>query len=240
MQKDESNKLKEKLTEKCRELCNEAKKDPKQLVVGAVILLVAVLLLVLAFNSKDEPQEEVAPTPVIEIEQKGELKELVAKEEPQKEENTAELSDEEDQISLKDLKPAKDVIEIEPKNVVLTFIAKADNDIDYQVFYTVEREVWFDPSHVVTYKAQKGMHRYSIVLPVKEIFRIRLDFGEAPGKVTIKDIYLTGSQKADLNDFTLYNFNQIDSHKINKDNSLTIKATGNDPFMAYERALLAE
>lgn len=238
MQKDDIKNQKEKLTAKCCQLCTEVKKDPKQLIVGAIILVVALLLLFFAFKESDKPQEKVVPQPV--VEQKAEVKEPVV--EPTvpavqpKEEEPEDLITE----SQEELKPVKEVIKIEPKNAVLTFTAKAAQDFDYQVFYTVEREVWFDPTHVVTHKAKAGTHKYSIVLPVKEIFRLRLDYGEAPGKVTIKDIYLTGSQTADLNDFTLYDFNQIDSYKVNKDNSLTINASGNDPFMIYQKALLAE
>lgn len=237
MQKDDLKNLKEKLTAKCCRLCTEAKKDPKQLIVGAIILVVALLLLLLAFKGSDKPQEKVLIKPAVE-----QTEDVKAPAVQQDIETTQQKKQPEAEVpALKgNEKAAKEAMKIKAKNAVVTFTAKADKDFDYQVFYTVEREVWFDPSHVVTRKAEKGTHKYSIVLPVKEIFRFRLDFGEAPNEVTIKDIYVTGSQFADLNDFTKYDFNQIDSHKINKDNSITIKASGNDPFMAYQKALLAE
>lgn len=231
MQKDDLKEMKEKLTAKCCQLCTEVKKDPKQLIVGTIILVVALLLLLLAFKGSDKPQEKVLIKPVV--------KQDISTKQPEKKQ-VAELPKTKAATVEKSVNAAEEAMKIKAKNAIVTFTAKADKDFDYQVFYTVEREVWFDPSHVVTHKAKKGTHKYSINLPVKEIFRIRLDFGEAPGVVTIKDIFVAGSQFADLNDFTAYDFNQIDSHKVNKDNSLTIKATGNDPFMAYHRALLAE
>lgn len=223
--------------QKCSCLCQEAKKNPKQMVVAAVILVVAILLLSLAMCERKAPKKDVAPQkPVVET---------VVKEEPaapQKPE--AEAPAEVPAAVIEDKEATEpevaEVVEVKPTNAVLTFTATAEKDFNYQVFYTVEREVWFDGSHVIDYQGRAGTHNYSIVLPEKEVFRIRLDFDEEPGTVTIKDIYLTGSQEADLNDFSAYELNQMEKTVVNKDGSFTFISNDRDPYMAYRPALLPE
>ena len=144
---------------------------------------------------------------------------------------------------VKEAKPeeaSKEVIEVEPENAVLMFTATAEKDFNYEVYYTVEREVWYDAEHVVAEEGKTGTHNYSIVLPEKAVYRIRLDFGSAPGTVTVKNVRLDGSQKADLNDFNNYEFAQIDKYQKNEDGSLTITSEQGDPYMAFRTELLSE
>ena len=37
-----------------------------------------------------------------------------------------------------------------PTNVVVNFTATTENPITYEIFYTTEREVWFDGSHTLS------------------------------------------------------------------------------------------
>jgi hypothetical protein len=87
------------------------------------------------------------------------------------------------------------------------------------------------------YQGKAGEEKYSIVLPTDKIYLIRFDFGENPEEVTIKNIYLTGSQKADLNDFTYCDFNELENIRKNEDGSLTFTSTTSDPYLAYRKQL---
>jgi len=125
-----------------------------------------------------------------------------------------------------------------PTNVVVNFTATTENPITYEIFYTTEREVWFDGSHTLSVEGKEGQYTYAIDLPLEKIYRFRLDFGSNPGKVTIKDIYLSGTQEYDLNNFDLYEFKNINNVEKDKDGNVTFTSDNEDPYMAYRPALI--
>ncbi len=219
------------LPDETHHIAEEAQRNPKQAAVAGIILLVAILLLVLAFaGRKESPKQAIEKTqaPAATV-----TAPIPATVETPKEEMAAPKEETK-------AEPEKEIIKVEPKNAVLTFDATAEKDFTYQVFYTVAREVWFDGEHNVEYPGKAGTHKYSIVLPAQEVFRIRLDFASNPGTVTIKDIRLTGSQQADLNNWSEYELNQMDKATPNEDGSFTIISEQDDPYMAYRPALLPE
>ena len=124
-----------------------------------------------------------------------------------------------------------------PTNVIVNFTASTENPITYEIFYTVEREVWFDGTHTLSVEGKEGEHTYAIDLPLEKIYRFRLDFGENPGKVTIKNIYLSGTQEYDLNNYNLYEYKNINNVEI-KEEGITFASDNQDPYMAYRPALL--
>ena len=193
----------------------EAKQNPKQAVVALVILLFALILMIMSLGKEEESISEPSSKEIVAAEQ------VVAK------------------PAVKEI-PVKQPIKIEPQNAVVTFTATAEKEFTYAIYYTVEREVWFEEKYKVEYPGKIGKHKYSIVLPEKEVFRVRIDFGSNPGEVTIKDIFVTGSQKADLNNFADYELHQFEKTTQNKDGSFTIKSTQEDPYMAFLDALLPE
>ena len=83
--------------------------------------------------------------------------------------------------------------------MVLTFTATSEKDFNYEVFYTVEREVWFDAGHMVEYPGKAGTHRDCIGIPSDEVYRIRLDIASNPGSVSVKDIILMVGNKKEFN-----------------------------------------
>ncbi len=221
----------------------EIKITKKQKIVAGIIVAVAVILLVSVFSGEKNEPAKTTSAP-IKVEEKlpekaaktAELKaEAKVKAEP-KEEKTPQKAEEGQKLP----EITKEIIEVEPKNSVLTFEATSEKPLNYQVFYTVKREVWYDASHVVEYAGEAGTHKYSVVIPSDKVFRVRIDFDSNPGKVTIKNIYLDGTQKADLNDFDGYAYNQIDSKTKNKDGSLTLTSGEDDPYMEYLTPLLPE
>jgi hypothetical protein len=236
----------------------EEKNNTKQWVVAAIILVVVVLLFMLAFSGKKEPAPTVtapetkaeATAPAAEqdkpsaVEKAAEQRKQPEEKQKPAKESQAVSEEASGAVAAKagseTPKPQKKAIKVEPQNVVLTFTATSEKDFNYEVFYTVEREVWFDAGHMVEYPGKAGTHRYSIVIPSDEVYRIRLDFASNPGTVTVKDIYLMGAQRADLNQFGEYELNQIDKAVVNEDGSFTIISAQDDPYMAYRSPLLPE
>ncbi len=191
------------------------KKEPKKaiVIVGSIFFIILFIFsLKLSEDKKEEPsliKEEVS----------------VPIEEPIIEEPIIE---EEEVIEKKE---HKDI-----DKVVLNFTAITSKPILFDIYYTNERNVWFDGNHYVTHQGKSGRNDYSIILPEDTIYRIRLDFGENPGKVIIRDIYLSGTQNFDLNDFSVYEFNQLEGVKYNN-RGIIFTSSGNDPYMAYRRSL---
>lgn len=187
--------------------------SPKQVVVSIIILLFAIGLLVYAFseifNKKEITKEELTQQVI-------EVKDIVA--EPVSEEAIVK----------------EEVVEIENHKTTLNFNATTDSEFEYEIFYTTQQNVWFTPEKAFTYKANKGSQAYSITLPETKVYRIRLDFGSNPIKITLKDIHLSGEQNVELNDFDKYEYNDIQTKTINEDGSITIISEGRDPYIAYK------
>lgn len=250
--------------ENFKEQLKEAQKEPKQLVVGSIILLVAILLIVFSFVGEKTPfkvtenvapkplpvaektipaaeevvveevvVEEVTPEAVIETVEE----EVVVEENPSTEPETSVAEQGNEATEQENAVAESEVIEVEPEHVVVTFTATLDKDINFQVFYTDEEGADYAEETSVKQAATPGTENYSIVLPAKHIYRFRLDFGEYPGKVAIKDIHLAGSQTADLNDFSRYDTNQIKDIVISEDGSLSFTSEEFDPYIAYKETL---
>ncbi len=193
-------------TTKCIEY---VKKNPKQIIVGAIILVIAIILFLasLSNNKKQEITQVMVPAQKFKLEKASltEIKEVY--------EDTAEVG--------------------EQKYVYFNFTAQADKDFNYQVFYTVKDEVWYDPKHVVSVTGQAGEQTYKVAIPADKIYRVRLDFDVENEEVTVSNIYLNGEQEADLNNFKDYLFNDIAKKTINKDGSLTVITQKPDPHIGY-------
>lgn len=173
-----------------------AKNNVKQVIVGAVILVVAIILMFTAFstNKKTTKQEPV--------------KVVVQKTEPAKPEKKLE-------------------------DLFINFTADAKTDFQYQIFYTVKDEIWYDPEHVLTFNGKAGKENYKILIPAEKVYRIRIDFDAENEEIIVRDVFLSGAQKTDLNDFENYIFNDIAKHTINEDGSITVITNGVDPHMGY-------
>ncbi len=207
-------------------LNEEFKRHPKiAKIIGSLLILFLVMLLSLTDNSKKQE------SPVLNVEV------TVPTKTPEVIEDMEDIIEEEisDEDIIIDNTKDEEKENKDTDKVVLNFTAKTIKPISFDVYYTNKREVWFDAQHYVTHQGQSGIHTYSIVLPEEVIYRIRLDFGTNPGKVTIKNIYLSGGMQYDLNDFSIYEFKQLENIKRNKDGSLTFTSTGDDPYMAYRR-----
>lgn len=191
------------------------KVDKKQLIVGLIILVVALLLLFISFhketvNETNVSNKQIKETPVV-----AEKKEVVDKTK---------------------IVPAK-IVEQKVENVVFVFTATTDTALKYKLYYTTEDGVDFDEDHVVPLEGKVGQNTYSISIPVEKIARFRLNFGTDIGKVTMGDIYLTGTQTVDLNDLFQYRFFQIVDVDNHGDGSFSFEMVDYHAYMEYRPAL---
>ena len=215
--KEKTIKFAEFLKQKSILLYKKMKANPKQSIIACSILLVAIIVLILGLSNS--PKEKVV-IPDISLNDIRYIEDV----------DTTKASS---TVTLEKSKlPAK------PTNVVFNFTATITKPIVFEVFYTVKREIWFDKEHSVLLKGIKGTNEYSVVLPSDKIYRIRLDFGSNPGKVKVKNLYLSGTQEFDLNNFSRYELNQLENVVIKKDGGLSFTSSGNDPYIAYHPRLI--
>lgn len=199
-----------------KEMLKKAGIEVKQLIVGVIILIFAAVILISAFwdGTSEEKQQPVLSNHInASVEQAIKDSNIFAA--PQ---------------VVAEPTPA-------PENTILSFTATTEREFEFQIFYTIKPNEDFDEGKAWFVPAEIGTHEYNIVLPMSEIYRIRIDFGSAPGRVNIKDIYLKGIMQADLNDFTKYSFSQLDDIQINR-NGLSFVSEQEDPMMVYEPLLL--
>lgn len=191
--------------EKC---VNYVKNNKKQVIVGCVIFIIAILLLIASVPSKkkqDITQAKV-PTQVVHHEK----------------------------VTLPEAKVIEETEKLSPdSNLFFNFTATAKNAFNYQIFYTIKDEVWYSPKYVISFSGQAGENTYKIKIPAEKVYRIRLDFDAANEEITISNVYLSGDQEADLNNFKDYLFNDIAEKTINKDGSLTVITKEQDPHIGY-------
>lgn len=122
------------------------------------------------------------------------------------------------------------------RNIRVTFYAQSAKDIQYQVFYTSERDgKW----QAVTQQVPAGKSNVKIVLPIQNIALFRLDFGSYPQTVYVTDLKVTGNKSVDIlaDDEDNYRFYQIDEHQFMNGKGLRISSNQNDPFMFYKEQL---
>lgn len=200
--------------------------DPKQIFLGTVIFIVAVIFLALAFQSEDKnTRESNTLSKVITNKLNNETRHN----------RVANIvSSPESQINA--LLGNKKIAE----NVTLNITITLDRDMEYKIYYTTKSNESFNQENMVSYPGKEGTHIYSIPLPVSQISRFSIEFEDNAGNIAIKDISLSGSQEVSLNQFDAYEFFQIENLHMNEDNSIGFTSYSPDPTIAYSPSLIAE
>ncbi|MBR2274086.1 MAG: hypothetical protein IJ864_04610 [Alphaproteobacteria bacterium] len=194
----------------------------KQLIVGLIILLIAIGMLIYSFGEKAEPTKDNKV-----------ISQMISSSVQQNITNSAkDVQMNPQEAAAQAIERAKE-IEKAVASVVLGFIAKNEKDFNYKIYYTENSADEFDENHVVIYQGRAGLNKYSIILPVKKIARLRINFADAAGAMEMKDIYLSGTQKVDLSDFTEYEYQQLSDVALTPDNGISFTAETNDPAMVY-------
>lgn len=202
--------------EKIKNKMNIQELDRKQALLGVVILFVAILFLAFAFKSEPEAPQTANVVPALNGSNSSETTEAKA------------------------VEPTP-VAKAEAKgNVTLHFTATTERDMEYKLYYTVSPRADFDGEHVVAISGKKGTDTYSVELPVSQIAKFNIQLEPVAGTVTFKDISLSGSQEADLNNFNAYEFWQVEDVKINADNSLSFLSRSSAPSLVLYRSLMPE
>ncbi len=188
--------------------------DYKQMFLGIVIFIFAIVFLTVAFHSEEEKTTETyAISKVI----------------------TNKLNKETRFNRVSRIVPDNKVVE---ENVTLNFETVTERAMEYKIYYTTKNNAPFDENNVILYKGQTGDNKYSIPLPVKQIARFRIELEPRAGNVTFKNINLTGTQQADLNKVEQYEFYQVENIKINEDNSISFLSRSRAPALVYYQSLL--
>lgn len=204
----------------------EEELDYKQIVLSIIIFIVAIIFLTLAFHSENE---EVQNTNTL-------SKAITDKLNKETRHNrvanilTSENRKKSPLINQNNKKNSD--------NVTLNFTITADKDMKYEIYYTTKAKEDFTEENMIIHQSKEGTQSYSIPLPVRQISRFSLKFENNVGKITIKDLSLSGSQQADLNNFNLYEFFQVDDLHINDDNSVSFTSGSDTPSIAYYPSLL--
>lgn len=122
-------------------------------------------------------------------------------------------------------------------NVRVTFYADSEKDIQYQVFYTEDNSARFNEEQSQRLDVPVGSDFIKIVVPAKKIGRFRLDTGVNPGKLTIKDLKISGDKVVKFNDYSKYKYINIKEYIADEGNSLTIVSDHPDPYIITSEEL---
>lgn len=119
--------------------------------------------------------------------------------------------------------------------LILSFDITTEKAFPAQVFWTNEPDVYFSEQRSVTKNVNKGTHNIKIKLPTEYVYKLRIDFGFAPGHITIKNISLRGDKYVRLNTKEFL-YNQIIDRNIT-DEEISFNAPYPDPYIVYEPVL---
>jgi len=122
------------------------------------------------------------------------------------------------------------------KTMIVSFDAEAVKDLQYQVFYTTEEKGKFNEKQSVKKIVKKGKSRVEIVLPIDEIVKFRLDLGSNSEKLIISNLKLIGKDMVKFNDFSKFNFRNIDKKELSE-NKLVTDIKHRDPNIFYKENL---
>ncbi len=115
--------------------------------------------------------------------------------------------------------------------IKVTFNVKQNKVIEYQIYYTTEKNQKFSEANSVKQQVLPGKKEVKITLPISQIEQFRFDFGINPGEVVLSDLTLSGKNKQSL-DFKDFTFRRINSH-TEKYGQLIISSNQIDPLMIY-------
>lgn len=120
-----------------------------------------------------------------------------------------------------------------PRGIEVSLQCTAEKPVELQVFYAASpKDKW---SHSEKKKVSRESE-LTFFLPVRELGRFRLDFGEKPGKVDVMNIRLHGKDTLELqsaSQFTPYNIPEVKKLPM----GVQIVSAHKDPFLVYNKSL---
>ena len=124
----------------------------------------------------------------------------------------------------------------------VAFMAETDADEPFiaQIFFTGESDDPFAPEHSTSVFVDEGRFRVWCLLPTNTVGRLRFDFGNGPGQVTISDIKLRGRSVEALAVSDFIFSPDVKRHKVGGDGVLSVAFRNGDPYMVYGKSLHVE
>ncbi len=123
------------------------------------------------------------------------------------------------------------------REIKVCFNAKVDRPVEFQIYYLGSNDKVFDIKNslrvLLTPKGDTGFQCVVLKIPKRSLHKFRLDFGNCPGEVQVKDFYLTGTTKLPISDFTQFEFTNIDSKSLSQ-NKLTLQSLHDNPYIVYK------
>lgn len=123
-----------------------------------------------------------------------------------------------------------------PNSYVLNFTAEANNDIEYQVFFTTDPNAPFNEGQSIKQVVTKGENTVSIEIPYEQISKLRIDFGYYPQGIIISDLELVGEKTLTFKDLSLFNIYDVNDIFVVGDKIL-VKSELIDPRMEYKNPI---
>lgn len=109
----------------------------------------------------------------------------------------------------------------------------SSDQFPFQIFYTDNLQAPFSPSCSRTVFVPRGRSRLNVSLPVENLKKIRLDFGDGSATIHAKPIRLSGFEDRILDWKNFRSRHDIGSFETGADGSVAIAASGGDPYCAY-------
>ena len=135
----------------------------------------------------------------------------------------------------------------------LTYTISADIKTDYsgdmtaQIFYIAEginseyTEQYSERAVLILQKDKYSRLSIKLKHPEMPLLRLRLDLGEkAEGQITIKNLSVEGHKITNIGDRKLFTYNDLSLTSASDSDVVEFKATGTDPFISSQNAILSE
>ena len=123
-----------------------------------------------------------------------------------------------------------------PIPIFLSADIEAERSFNAQVFWTEDETQKFHQKQSIRMQVTAGTFHLDVLIPTDIVHTLRFDFGSTPGKVTIKNIKLTGINPTTL-DVNKFSFSRdVKTHEV-VDDSLSITSDEVDPYAVYEPIL---
>lgn len=195
--------------------------DKKQLIVGGIILLVAILILLFSFKDMKSGSTKAADSS---SNATAPIANMIA--------NT--IAQDAAQVVAENT-PQVDASQF--KTVIVMIDTTTEKDVEYTIQYTTDEKEDFNDDQSVKFIAKQGRNQYNIALPVRSIARFQMKFNADMGRLILDGISLAGSQVADMNDFTQYEMFSLNRIYLTEEGELSFEPNSANAFIRYRPKL---
>lgn len=122
------------------------------------------------------------------------------------------------------------------KEISVSAKIKAESPNNFTFFYTAAPGEQYGPHHVTDVPLAAGENEFTVSLPIKNLEKLRIDFGIKPGVVEVESLIIHGKEDLEIkgDEFNSSIVNELEEFKV-VDGKLRIKSTTDDPWLAFNR-----